>query len=43
MKFLSAIFVFLFLIACSNSESPAISNSETSDTPKNIDSIEGML
>ncbi|MBR4558814.1 MAG: TIGR02171 family protein [Fibrobacter sp.] len=43
MKFLSAILVFLFLIGCSNSESPAISNSETSDTPKNIDSIEGML
>ena len=43
MKFLSAILVFLFLIGCSNSESPAISNSEPSDTPKNIDSIGGML
>ena len=43
MKFLSAILVFLFLIGCSNSESPAISNSEPSDTPKNIDPIEGML
>ncbi len=48
MKHLRILFVPLFVVACSNSESPEISNSEPVDTPKISDSIpettiEGML